>query len=67
MRPKPSASRWPQSISLTEGVGAYDPVMVGDPIVIEVNSNPMLATLEDHQRWYLIVEIRKANIEAALK
>lgn len=48
-------------------VPAYDPVMVSDPIVIEVNSNPMLATLEDHQRWYLIIEIWKANIEAALK
>ncbi|MGD9965235.1 MAG: RimK family alpha-L-glutamate ligase [Hyphomonadaceae bacterium] len=35
--------------------------------VIEVNSNPMIATLEDHDRWDLIVEIWRANLEAALK
>jgi len=33
--------------------------------VIDVNSNPMLATHEDHQRWYLVVEIRRARIKAA--
>jgi D-alanine-D-alanine ligase-like ATP-grasp enzyme len=35
--------------------------------VIEVNSNPMIATLEDHDRWDLIVEIWRANIAAALR
>jgi cyanophycin synthetase len=35
--------------------------------VIEVNSNPMIATLEDHDRWDLIVEIWRTNIEAALR
>ncbi len=39
----------------------------GGPIVIEVNSNPMIATLEDHQRWNLIIEIWRANFAAALK
>lgn len=34
--------------------------------VIEVNSNPMIATLEEHGRWDLIVEIWRANFEAAL-
>jgi glutathione synthase/RimK-type ligase-like ATP-grasp enzyme len=37
------------------------------PLVIEVNSNPMLATLEDHDRWDLIVAIWRANLDAALK
>lgn len=37
------------------------------PIVIEVNSNPMLATLEDHNRWDLIETIWRANFDAALK
>ncbi|MFT3726535.1 MAG: hypothetical protein QM759_01750 [Terricaulis sp.] len=37
------------------------------PVVIEVNSNPMIATLEDQQRWHLIIEIWRANIEAALR
>jgi cyanophycin synthetase len=37
------------------------------PLIIEVNSNPMLATLEDHGRWDLIVTIWRANFEAALK
>jgi cyanophycin synthetase len=36
------------------------------PVVIEVNSNPMIATLEDAGRWDLIIEIWRANIEAAL-
>jgi glutathione synthase/RimK-type ligase-like ATP-grasp enzyme len=35
--------------------------------VIEVNSNPMIATLEEHGRWDLIVEIWRANFDAALK
>jgi len=35
--------------------------------VIEVNSNPMIATLEDHGRWDLIAEIWRANFAAALK
>ena len=35
--------------------------------VIEVNSNPMIATLEDHDRWDLIEAIWRANFEAALK
>jgi glutathione synthase/RimK-type ligase-like ATP-grasp enzyme len=37
------------------------------PLIIEVNSNPMLATLEDHGRWDLIVAIWRANFEAALR
>ncbi len=36
-------------------------------VVIEVNSNPMIATLEDHGRWDLIEQIWRANFEAALK
>ncbi|MBS0385404.1 MAG: hypothetical protein JSS00_08645 [Proteobacteria bacterium] len=36
-------------------------------IVIEVNSNPMIATLEDHHRWDLIAEIWRANFAAALR
>jgi glutathione synthase/RimK-type ligase-like ATP-grasp enzyme len=38
-----------------------------DLIIIEVNSNPMVATLEDHGRWDLIETIWTANIEAALR
>ncbi len=37
------------------------------PSVIEVNSNPMIATLEDQGRWDLIETIWSANIEAALR
>jgi glutathione synthase/RimK-type ligase-like ATP-grasp enzyme len=37
------------------------------PQVIEVNSNPMIATLEDHGRWDLITTIWRANFAAALK
>lgn len=37
------------------------------PTVIEVNSNPMIATLEDHNRWDLISEIWRANFAAALR
>lgn len=36
-------------------------------VVIEVNSNPMIATLEDHGRWDLIETIWRANIKAALR
>jgi D-alanine-D-alanine ligase-like ATP-grasp enzyme len=39
----------------------------GEFTVIEVNSNPMIATLEDHGRWDLITEIWRANFAAALK
>jgi cyanophycin synthetase len=35
--------------------------------VIEVNSNPMIATLEDHGRWDLIEAIWKMNFAAALR
>lgn len=35
--------------------------------VIEVNSNPMIATLEDQGRWDLIIEIWRANFAAALR
>lgn len=38
-----------------------------NPVVIEVNSNPMIAALEDHGRWDLIETIWRANIAAALK
>jgi glutathione synthase/RimK-type ligase-like ATP-grasp enzyme len=38
-----------------------------DLAVIEVNSNPMIATLEDHDRWDLITQIWRANIAAALR
>jgi glutathione synthase/RimK-type ligase-like ATP-grasp enzyme len=36
-------------------------------VVIEVNSNPMIATLEDHSRWDLIETIWRANFDAALR
>ena len=39
----------------------------GDLTVIEVNSNPMIATLEEHGRWDLITEVWRANFAAALK
>lgn len=41
--------------------------MPDGPTVIEVNSNPMIATLEDHDRWDLIAEIWRANFAAALR
>jgi ribosomal protein S6--L-glutamate ligase len=41
--------------------------MPNGPAVIEVNSNPMIATLEDHDRWDLIVEIWRANFAVALR
>lgn len=37
------------------------------PVVIEVNANPAIHTLEDHGRWDLIEAIWRANFEAALK
>lgn len=40
---------------------------LSDLAVIEVNSNPMIGTLEDNQRWDLIIEIWRANFEAALR
>lgn len=63
------------ALRATEAVGlalsAVD-IFVGGPrldefTVIEVNSNPMIATLEDHQSWHLIIEIWRANFEAALR
>lgn len=39
---------------------------LGELVVIEVNSNPMIATLEESGRWDLIETIWRANIEAAL-
>ncbi|HYD73682.1 MAG TPA: hypothetical protein VEF55_11115 [Candidatus Binatia bacterium] len=39
----------------------------GDYTAIEVNSNPMIATLEDHGRWDLIETIWRANFAAALQ
>jgi glutathione synthase/RimK-type ligase-like ATP-grasp enzyme len=38
-----------------------------DLAVIEVNSNPMIATLEDQGRWDMIETIWRANIDAALR
>lgn len=38
-----------------------------DLVVIEVNSNPMIATLEEAERWDLIDEIWRANFAAALR
>lgn len=35
--------------------------------VIEVNSNPMIATLEESDRWDLIIEIWRANFDVALR
>jgi glutathione synthase/RimK-type ligase-like ATP-grasp enzyme len=40
---------------------------LGELVIIEVNSNPMIATLEDHNRWDLIDTIWRANFEAALR
>ena len=50
------------------GVDLFD--LSGDgseTAVIEVNSNPMIATLEDAGRWDLIEAIWRANFAAALK
>jgi hypothetical protein len=38
-----------------------------DLTVIEVNSNPMIATLEENGRWDLIATIWRANFAAALR
>lgn len=50
-------------------LAAVDMFDLGDGAftVIEVNSNPMIATLEDHGRWDLIEAIWRANFAAALK
>ena len=40
---------------------------LSDLVIIEANSNPMIATLEDHDRWDLIDEIWRANFDAALR
>lgn len=49
-------------------LAAVDLFDVGGALqVIEVNSNPMIGTLEDNDRWDLIVEIWRANFEAALR
>lgn len=60
------------AISATRAVGlslaAVDLFDLGESLaVIEVNSNPMIATLEEGGRWDLIAEIWTANIEAALR
>lgn len=49
------------------GVDIFEGAAAGELAVIEVNSNPMIATLEDHGRWDLIVEIWRANLDAALR
>jgi len=51
------------------GLAGVDIFDRGDdgPAVIEVNSNPMIATLEDHGRWDLIEAIWRANFAAALR
>ncbi len=49
-------------------LAAVDLFDLGDElVVIEVNSNPMIATLEDAGRWDLITEIWRANFAAALR
>lgn len=51
------------------GVDIFDVSLSGDLsdlLVIEVNSNPMIATLEDQGRWDLIADIWRANFDAAL-
>ncbi len=35
------------------------------PLLIEINANPAIKTLEDHQRWDLIEAIWSANFDAA--
>jgi glutathione synthase/RimK-type ligase-like ATP-grasp enzyme len=37
------------------------------PVVIEVNANPAIHTLEDHGRWDLIEKIWRGNFDAALR
>lgn len=48
------------------GVDIFDVPEQG-PTVIEVNASPMIATLEEHGRWDLIVEVWRANFAAALR
>ncbi|MEZ5996159.1 MAG: hypothetical protein R3C25_10425 [Hyphomonadaceae bacterium] len=48
------------------GVDIFD-MADGGLAVIEVNSNPMIATLEEHDRWDLIDAIWRANFAAALR
>ena len=48
------------------GVDMFD-LEGGELTVIEVNSNPMIATLEENERWDLIIEIWRANFDAALR
>jgi glutathione synthase/RimK-type ligase-like ATP-grasp enzyme len=50
-------------------LAAIDMFDLGDGAfsVIEVNSNPMIATLEEQGRWDLIEKIWRANFDAALK
>lgn len=51
-------------------VDVFDTSAAGDLsalAIIEVNSNPMIATLEEHDRWDLIETIWRANFAAALK
>ncbi len=51
-------------------VDVFDTSEAGDLsalAIIEVNSNPMIATLEDHDRWDLIETIWRANFAAALR
>ncbi len=48
------------------GVDMFAPADA-EPLVIEVNSNPMIATLEDHGRWDLIETIWRTNFEVALR
>lgn len=38
-----------------------------DLAIIEVNSNPMIATLEESGRWDMIIEIWRANFDSALR
>ena len=54
--------------ALNLSLAAVDMFRLEDgPVVIEVNSNPMIATLEENGRWDLIEAIWRANIAAALK
>jgi glutathione synthase/RimK-type ligase-like ATP-grasp enzyme len=51
-------------------VDIFDTSPAGDEselAVIEVNSNPMMATLEEYGRWDLIDTIWRANLETALR
>jgi cyanophycin synthetase len=50
------------AVDLFEGADS-----AGDFTVIEVNSNPMIATLEEHGRWDLIERIWRANFAAAMR